>query len=438
MFLSYITILSSCHLICISCLYKGNSAQRRIQLGVAKKIKNGARKIVLDKAEEARVAAFSAFKSLGLDVPEFSRPLSLKVGGDATRKEATTSSGEDSTGSFVVGVGVQHTKHVSCKLIRDGSENLDKLKLEVGQEKSTKAFDVRLGISDEAKSAAIMQTDFGSENPAPIEGPVILVEKNTNVKHIGNAVTSSSGPLIIPGIVNRTFDEYHERVEQNRPDRGNACFVTKENASDKGPVSAVSTSGGLDSFLDLWDTAQEFYFDIHFSKRPRGNSSVPFEIHGIAICWENSPVYYVNLPKDLFWFKRRNDTLSMTISSDDDVLAPKQRFELAMQRWNRIVMIMGRKDVKKYTWNLKVQIQVFKVPAVSIQRLGTLNLAVKTLGLELVDSSYYVLSPVSVRDGLDMCVVAWILWPDEERSSNPNLEKVSCIIYQLRYCLWSM
>ncbi|XP_058228469.1 helicase and polymerase-containing protein TEBICHI-like [Rhododendron vialii] len=168
-----------------------------------------------------------------------------------------------------------------------------------------------------------------------------------------------------------------------------ACFVSKENASDEGPVSAVNTSGGFDSFLDLWDTAQEFYFDIHFSKRQKGNSSVPFEIHGIAICWENSPVYYVNLPKDLFWFKRRNDTLSMIISGDgDDVLAPKHWFEFAMQKWNRIVMIMERKDVKKFTWNLKVQIQVFKVPAVSIQRLGSLNLAVKTLGLELLDSSY--------------------------------------------------
>lgn len=238
------------------------------------------------------------------------------------------------------------------------------------------------------KSAAIMQTNFGAKNPAAVEGPVILDEKNTTVNHIGNAVTSSSGPLLITGNENRTFDEYHERVEQERHDRENAGFVSKENASDKGPVSAVNTSGGFDSFLDLWDTAQEFYFDIHFSKRPKGNSCVPFEIHGIAICWENSPVYYVNLPKDLFWFKRRNDTLSMTISGDgDDVLAPKHRFELAMQRWNRIVMIMGRKDVKKYTWNLKVQIQVFKVPAVSIQRLGNLNLAVKTLGLELLDSS---------------------------------------------------
>ncbi|GKG00408.1 hypothetical protein Tco_0302098, partial [Tanacetum coccineum] len=39
--------------------------QRRIQFGVAKKIKNGACKIVLEKAEEARDAAFSAFKALG-------------------------------------------------------------------------------------------------------------------------------------------------------------------------------------------------------------------------------------------------------------------------------------------------------------------------------------------------------------------------------------
>nr|POE48267.1 helicase and polymerase-containing protein tebichi [Quercus suber] len=49
------------------------SAQRRVQLGVAKKIKNGARKIVLDKAEEARVAAFSAFKSLGFNYNDFYR-----------------------------------------------------------------------------------------------------------------------------------------------------------------------------------------------------------------------------------------------------------------------------------------------------------------------------------------------------------------------------
>ncbi|GMP87676.1 hypothetical protein CsSME_00039950 [Camellia sinensis var. sinensis] len=47
----------------------------------------GARKIVLDKAEEARVAAFTTFKSLGLDVPQLPQPI-LKAAGDATQKEA--------------------------------------------------------------------------------------------------------------------------------------------------------------------------------------------------------------------------------------------------------------------------------------------------------------------------------------------------------------
>ncbi|XP_038986198.1 helicase and polymerase-containing protein TEBICHI-like isoform X2 [Phoenix dactylifera] len=45
-----------------------DSAFRRMHLGVAKKIKNGACKIILDQAEEARVAAFSVFKSLGVHV----------------------------------------------------------------------------------------------------------------------------------------------------------------------------------------------------------------------------------------------------------------------------------------------------------------------------------------------------------------------------------
>nr|CAB3461938.1 unnamed protein product [Digitaria exilis] len=51
-----------------------DSGLRRMQFGIAKKIKNGARKIVLEEAEAARVAAFSAFKSLGLEVPQFTAP----------------------------------------------------------------------------------------------------------------------------------------------------------------------------------------------------------------------------------------------------------------------------------------------------------------------------------------------------------------------------
>ncbi|XP_057468034.1 helicase and polymerase-containing protein TEBICHI [Actinidia eriantha] len=400
-----------------------NSAQRRIHLGIAKKIKNGARKIVLDKAEEARIAAFSAFKSLGIDVPQFSRPLSLKVAADVAQKEATTYSGEETTSSSV---GVQHTTHVSSKSIAEEYENLDKIKLDIGKEKSINTVDVCVGILHEAKSTGIMRTNFGAENSAAaVDGSSTFGEMNTTVKHIGTADTSPSDLLRITGNENMTFDGYKDHGEQGHKEIENTCFDNKDNASEKGPVNAVNTSGGFDSFLDLWDSTQEFFFDIHFNKRSEVNSAIPFEVLGIAICWENSPVYYINFPKDLFWFcNRRHDPLSTSISgADSNVLSPKHRFEIAKQRWNRIGMIMRKKEVRKFTWNLKIQIKVLKVPAVSIQRLGTLNLAVKTLGLELLDSSYYMLSPVNLQDGIDLCIVAWILWPDEERSSSPNLEK---------------
>ncbi|CAL5347652.1 unnamed protein product [Camellia sinensis] len=370
-----------------------DSAQRRIQLGVAKKIKNGARKIVLDKAEEARVAAFTAFKSLGLDVPQLPQPV-LKAAGDATQKGATTSSGEESTSSFV---GVQHTEHVSAKSTLVRCENFDKVTIEIGQEKSAKTIGVGLGTPHEAKSTGTMQTNFGAENPAAVvEGPGTLGEVNTIIEHINNADTSFSSLVRTTGNEIRKVDKYCDLGEQEQNDRETACLDNKENASEKGPVNAVNTPGGFDSFLDLWDSTREFYFDIHFNKRSEVNSTVPFEIHGIAICWGNSPVYYVNLPKDIFWFdNRRNDSLSISISGDgSDVLAPKHQFEVAKQRWSRIVMIMGKKDVRKFTWNLKIQIQVLKIPAVSIQRLGSLNLAVKNMGLELKDSIYYLLHPV--------------------------------------------
>ncbi|KAA8521778.1 hypothetical protein F0562_012451 [Nyssa sinensis] len=374
------------------------SAQRRIQLGVAKKIKNGARKIVLDKAEEARVAAFSAFKSLGLIVPQFSRPLLSTAAGNSGQKEATTSSGEETTSS--------------SKLKERSQENQS---------------GVGLGTQVQANLTGTVQSSVVAENPA------VVVERsnnlgyklNTTVNHIDNANTAPSIQSRSNDNDNRILVKYLEPGGQEQPERDNACLDNKENTYEKGPLNAVNTPGGFDSFLDLWDTTQEFYFDIHFSKRSEVNSIAPFEIHGIAICWENSPVYYVNLPKDLLWSDcKRNDCSSTSVSGDNvKVLAPTDQLEIAKQRWNRIGAIMGKKDVRKFTWDLKVQIQVLKIPAISIQRFGSLNLAVKTMGLELIDSSYYMLSTVHVQGGIDMSIAAWILWPDEERSSNPNLDK---------------
>lgn len=117
------------------------------------------------------------------------------------------------------------------------------------------------------------------------------------------------------------------------------------------------------------------------------------------------------------------------ITNDDigNVLPPNLQLEIAIHRWNRISTIMRKKDIKKFAWNLKVQIQVLKHPTVSIQRFGGLSLLVKSLGVDLIDNNCYLLSPVPIQDAIDLCIVAWVLWPDEEKGSNPSIEKVTLI-----------
>ncbi|KAL0330327.1 UNVERIFIED_CONTAM: Helicase and polymerase-containing protein TEBICHI [Sesamum radiatum] len=287
------------------------SAQKKLQMGVAKKIKNGARKIVLDKAEEARVAAFSAFKSLGLDVPQ-----------------------------IVVHYYV---------LLLDLRKN---------------------------------QHSLQGRSP----------QSNEHLVHVG----------------------------QQQPKRKNICTGSIQIAFEKGPVNVMSIPGGLESFLDLWDATKEFFFDIHFTKKSELNSIAPFEIHGIAICWENTPVYYLNIPKDIFRCCSQGNEHA---TGSKDVIPPKLQVEIAKKRWSRIGIIMGKKDVRKFTWNLKVQIQALKNPAVAIHKFSNLHGGIKSLGLDLIDNSYFMFSPIHMRFAIDMCVVAWILAPDEERSSYPNLEK---------------
>ena len=401
------------------------SAQRRVQLGVAKKIKNGARKIVLDKAEEARVAAFSAFKSLGFNVQHISQSiLATAMGNHVTQGAATTSSGNETSSSFV---DVEHMEHVSAKPSTAENENSDKVSSESEGEKLMRTSDIGLVASAEVNSTAAVHCNFGAENSGvPVEGSVTGgSELNATIGNTKSADMARSIQLQNSGDGTRVCDEYLHCGVQEPQSKENLSLGNKDSACGKGPINAINTPGGFDSFLDLWETIREFYFDIHYNKRSEVNSVAPFEIHGIAICWENSPVYYVNLPKDLLWSENRRNCCSSVGTSGDksNVSPPEYLLEIVRQRWNRIGEILGQRNVRKFTWNLKVQIQALKNPAVSVQKFGS-DLAVKNMGVELIDNSFLLLSPVNVKDGIDVCIVAWILWPDEERSSNPNLEKV--------------
>lgn len=381
------------------------AAQRKVQVGVAKKIKNGARKIVLEKAEEARVAAFSAFKSLGLDVAQLSRPL------EAPRKEPTSSSEEGSTSSYAF---LQHSKDSRPVVGRcvEGDQPIDPLAA--------------------GNSAGNAHGEMQLEKPMSIEHSTNLF--NDEIHITNNPSSNPKGftpdPLRDIGGVKNQLKEHVNHIEEQQPENENICMGSRVSKPEKGPVSVISIPGGIDSFLDLLDATTEFFFDIHFTKKSELNSTTPFEMHGIAICWENSPVYYLSIPKDLSRYNSRRDDHSM---GSKDVLPPNLQVEMAKKRWTRFGAIMGKKDVRKFAWNLKVQIQVLKHPAASVHKFSTPHGGIKSLGLDLIDNSYFMFSPARVRNAIDLCIVAWILSPDEEKSSCPNLEKV--ILWLFWFCL---
>ncbi|XP_018451900.2 helicase and polymerase-containing protein TEBICHI isoform X2 [Raphanus sativus] len=361
--------------------------QRRIHLGLAKKIKNGARKIVLEKAEEARAAAFSAFKSLGLDVPDLSNPLPLAPARSPNRQVTIERDISRDT------VGPNELQHIPGQSSMEGHMERENFDSDNHREKPMDVAGTALGVSSE----------------------VNLVDPLPQIQPIGTTVGTDS-----PNAVS-TFssdDRNEDNVEQQLMRNAHIPLSNKDNAGEKGPITAGNICGGIDSFLKLWESAEEFFFDIHYNKLQNLNSRISYEIHGIAICWSGSPVYYVNLNKDL-----PNLECEEKEKLEKEVLGTHSMFDVIKSRWNRISKIMRDESTRKFTWNLKNQIQVLKSPAISIQRCARLNLAEVARDHELVDGSWLVMLPVRISNTIDMSIVSWILWPDEERHSNPNIDK---------------
>lgn len=120
-------------------------------------------------------------------------------------------------------------------------------------------------------------------------------------------------------------------------------------------------------------------------------------------------------PKKLFSDKKDKP------SNDEGVVSGWERI---MKRWARFSMIMEKMHVKKCCWILKLQVQVLQNPFMSFHKIGSLSDALSKNHILLVDGSYFTLSPVIVKDGIDLCIVAWLLRPGEESNSCPYLEKV--------------
>ncbi|KAF4355301.1 hypothetical protein F8388_026571 [Cannabis sativa] len=293
-------------------------AQRRIQLGVAKKIKNGARKMVLEKAEEARVAAFAAFKSLGLNVPQFpGQSLSTAVG-NSYEQGGAASSGNDTGNSAV---NVEQVERAAQPSVQE-TVHSEKV-VSASEEKITKTLNTSV-VAFEVNSNAVVPRKFGlDESTVLTEQPVTLqTEHEATVSH---SKDDNLTHLIKPQeegdrnmIGNQAIDPQPGMQQSNIR---LSCGV-RVSANEKGPMHATNVPGGFDSFLDLWEKC------LHL-------------------------------------------------------------------------------NVRQF----------------SVQKFRSQNLEEINRGFEIIDSSFVLLTPICVNYGIDMCIVAWILWPDEERSSSPNLEK---------------
>ncbi|XP_074287036.1 helicase and polymerase-containing protein TEBICHI [Silene latifolia] len=361
-------------------------AQRRVQLGIAKKIKNGARKIVLDKAEEARAAAFSAFQSLGMNVPDLSLPfLSPTTSGSVREKESPPSLREN---DVRISTHVSPAKLISAELPKKQD---DARLLDAYAERPDKNAASSLGTLSKRQAEKGLDMGMGSS-------------------------TMGKGENVLPGV------EITNKEEQ-RWEGKNASFANIPNLNEKGPIN-IACATDLDAFMSLWESVREFYFDLHFNKHSEGNSNVAYEVHGIAICWENSPVYYVNLAKILLLSEKNSNIDSCENESPGKTNSVGANIMLSTvnSRWNRVGKILGSGDVRKFSWNLKVQVQVLRNAVLPIHRVS-LSQRLKNAGIELVDGTLYKLPVLIVQEGIDMCIVSWILWPDDERSSIPSLEK---------------
>ncbi|KAL9230313.1 hypothetical protein vseg_005682 [Gypsophila vaccaria] len=385
-------------------------AQRRVQLGIAKKIKNGARKIVLDKAEEARAAAFSAFRSLGLNVPDFSPPLLSPTTGSSIReKDSPPSLGEN---VISISARIQQAKHIPAELAeRQGNEGL----LDISAGKPDK--NLAISLETLGKSQAEKTIDMGSG--------LSTLGKGVNALPGTSDVQASYLPITN---TLRPCSNQHESMtpieisnKGHRQESEDASCSNRQNSSDKGPINIASATD-FDAFMSLWESVREFYFDLHFNKRSEATINAAYEVHGIAICWDDSPVYYVNLPKILLYSERRNSSADNESSSQTKSVNATMLLSTANIRWNSISKIFGSTAIRKFTWNLKTQVQVLGNAVLPIHRVS-LSQALRNADIELVDGSLYRLPILVLQEVIDMCIVSWILWPDEERSSTPSIEK---------------
>ncbi|KAL2622687.1 hypothetical protein R1flu_002892 [Riccia fluitans] len=391
------------------------AVQQRVLKGIARKIKNGAQRIVIDRAEEARIAAFSAMRALGVDASALSVPVKMVN---------TVTIDEDDA---LLEKPISEQKLLEPRPVAESVQ--ENIKLQRPGSSSTAGAHTLPGAPDQSL-VVTLAADSSKQDNKENEGKTVKPEDAVKTK----AMVSSANvePVIqkfkvaaqveVEGAAFSGVDIFKGRSPNKPHDErhGAAGKVTS------GPVDVDKLPGGFDSFYESWSGAREFVFDLNYRNYSTDSLVDEYELEGIAICWEGSPVYYIrltNLGSPIIRnVSQEKEGLEGSVSDDQEAQIEKL-IEIHTLRWRKVFSVFRKSSVRKISWNLKDQIRALRSPVISIGKVDE----VKDAGpFKTKRNTCRVLKmpPIPLEEPfLDVRITAWLLWPDEESSHSLTLEQ---------------
>lgn len=399
--------------------------------GVVRKIQAGAKHILFERAEEARAAHFSTMRALGVDVPSsLWPPIPIAV--------ANAGLGDDSPPGSVEPVVVKD-KSLADQL-RQGMD-MSKHGHSQNPKNKSEGQGTTLSRSEGTNLMATDHTGNGCKGDVAVQGVEnqmrgklqdnALDRRGANIESVIQKYKKAAGSTLNLNCLFRGADllkdDSPETDLNNRPET-----VERLNC---GPVDVDKMNGGFDVFLDQWRPRDEFCFDLNLKNQSVVTIAEVVDIEGIAICWKDSPVYYVgfskcgtsacakessrgSLPDGKIVTAGTNSHLGNAIpqaGNEPDGIET---------RWKKISSVLSRPGSRKVGWNLKSQLRALRHARVSQPR-GKLDAVRNAAVPSKNQSDLHSLSPIVLGEPYaDIRVAAWLLWPDEESSQNLSIELV--------------
>ncbi|KAG0620039.1 hypothetical protein M758_4G184200 [Ceratodon purpureus] len=405
---------------------KSNRGQQFLQMGIARKIKNGARRLALDRAEEARAAAFSAYEALGVKVPA---ALALPMVGTLDEDDAQVApaiSFPSMMAALSVGVELKTAE------VPAGSETKTQLASEIDEES-----DMLLQRLESIPSFR----DHKPTSSAPAADKSMLGKTADNIDSDmapHHPVLEKSTEISLQPVGEACHEVQIPKCKEDGSAKGSLFtgsllaqqeFAVDEPVDDyymlptRGPLDVDKLVGGFDEFVTKWQGVDEFAFDVHF-KNQKGGVPELFEMMGVAVCWKDSPVYYVNLSTV---YKSSQQLASSKNCSDEKTVIREAETALieSQARWRTVGTMLSNTGVRKIAWDLKIQLQALNNPCLHAQSTKPMaETECSLLDAKTKDGQIIALPSLKLQGPvIDIRVAAWLLWPDEESARPLTLEQ---------------